>query len=63
MIRYDDAHVSVRISDLGLSRARGDNELLKIADIRRVERLYKRCAIALTVVIGVMYGYSIVFGS
>ncbi|MBB3257674.1 hypothetical protein F4827_002539 [Paraburkholderia bannensis] len=63
MIIHDDEHVSVRISSAGLSRARGDNELLKLADIRRVERLYKRAAIVLTVVVGVMYGYSIVFGS
>lgn len=33
MIRFDDKHVSVRITDEGLRRAYGDNDLLRACDI------------------------------
>lgn len=65
MIRYDDKHVSVRISDAGLNQAYGNSEILQY--LKRTERLHKVVAVVSSwgaaCALGFLIAYSAVNGS
>lgn len=63
MIRYDDEHVSVRISDLGLRQAYGKSEFLRVEDVKRLEVLHAVVACLAVFGFGVALGWSTLFGN
>lgn len=63
MIRYDDEHVSVRLSDEGLRQAYGRSEYLRIADVKRIETLHAFVACVAVCGLGMVIGWSTVFGN
>lgn len=63
MIRYDDDHVSVRISSAGLRQAYGRSEYLRVEDAKRVNKLLAGVAVFAVLVVGGMSGFASVFGN
>lgn len=61
MIRYDDKHVSVRISDAALNQAYGTSEIMRY--LRGTELLHGVLAWASAIGLGLLIAYSAVSGN